>query len=145
MGLAGTGNDYKHQIIITYIIYALMDKFTTTKKYKNYLPFPEFSLKPERQEIPDITIRKITKGELAEPVVLIEICNSKMVKKDGEKLDNIMKNIPSLKECFVINKDDLTIYRMGRTKTNKPTVLKKSNKSDFFKIDFLKVLNMIKI
>lgn len=64
MGLAGTGNDYKHQIIITYIIYALMDKFTTTKKYKNYLPFPEFSLKPERQEIPDITIRKITKGNL---------------------------------------------------------------------------------
>lgn len=35
IGLHGPENDYKHQIIISSIIYELMKKFVETKTYKN--------------------------------------------------------------------------------------------------------------
>lgn len=145
IGLTGPGNDYKHQIILTYIIYSLMDKFRNTKKYKDYLPFPEFSLKPDNGAIPDITIRKVVHGKPTLPIVLIEVCKTNKVKKDGEKLSDLMKTIPSLKECFVIDKDTLTVFKIGRTSSGKPSTLSNSSKIEYFKFELSKILKDIQI
>lgn len=85
IGLHGPENDYKHQIIISSIIYELMKKFVETKTYKNQVVLPELSLKPESNKIPDITVWKTIKGVLKESVLLIDICRTDKIKDDAKK------------------------------------------------------------
>lgn len=141
--LSGPGNDYKHQRIIAFITYELMKKFIEVAKYKNFVVLPEFTLNPDSSKVPDIAVWKTSKGLPSEPILLIEICKPNKVKDDFAKLSELMGKIPTVEEAFVIDKDNLGITKIGRTKTKKPTTPKKESKSEIFKIDFLKVLNAI--
>lgn len=143
VALHGAGNDFKHQIIISYIIYELMKKFVEVKSYKNFVVVPELSLKPNSSQIPDITVRKTVRGIPKESVLLIEICNTNKINDDINKLSELMNGISSVKESFVIDKDSLTIYKISRTKTKKPTTPKKDSKIDMFKLDLSKVLEVL--
>lgn len=138
--LTGPGNDYKHQIIITFLTYELMKKFVEVARYKNYVVLPEFSLSPNSSKIPDIAVWKTIKGLPSKAILIIEICNSNKVKDDSSKILELMGTISSIQEAFVIDKDNLEITKIGRTKTNKPTTPKKESKSDIFKVDLLKAL-----
>ena len=56
-----------------------------------------------------------------------------------------MKAIPELRECFVIDKDTFKVYKMDRTQTGKPSILKQSSKIDFFKVDLSNILEAIEV
>ncbi len=143
LGLSGPGNDFKHQQIISYIIYDLMKKFVEVRSYKSYIILPELSLKPSSSKIPDLTVYKTTKGIPSQAVLLIEICKTNKIQDDIKKLNELMENMQSVKEAFVIDKDCLDIYKISRTKTNKPTTPKKDSKVAQFKIDFANTLKVI--
>ena len=145
--LNGTGNDFRHQVIISHIIYGLMDKFKKVKKYNNYIPLPELSLKPENSQIPDITVYKTLKNEPASPVVLIEICWSQKIKVEVLKLTTLMTNISSIEEAFIIDKESLEIKRIYRTKTKtrKPSLPQKSSKIETFNIELSKFFDNVAI
>jgi|GEM_PF-940476 len=138
-GLHGPGNDYRHQIIISLIIYELMKKFIETKKYRSFVVLPELSLKPNSEKIPDIAVWKTIKGIPKEPILLIEICITNKVKDDAKKLSDLMESIPSIKESFVIDKETMLIYKINRTKAKKPSMPKKDSKIDLLKVDLLKI------
>lgn len=139
--LNGPGNDFRHQLIITHVIYALMDKFIKTKKYKNYIPLPELSLKPESPQIPDITIWKKSKNQLL-PVILIEICWKNKIADEVTKLTTLMDNQHSIEEAFIIDKEELKVKRIYRTKTKakKPSVPQASSRIETFKLDLSQIL-----
>lgn len=143
IGLHGPGNDYKHQIIISSIIYELMKKFVETKTYKNYVVLPELSLKPDSTQIPDIAVWKTIRGIPKESVLLIEICRTNKIKEDAKKLSDLMDKIISAQEAFIIDKDTLEINKISRTKANKPSSFKKDSKCTTFKLDFSKVLQKL--
>lgn len=140
--LAGPGNDFTHQVIISHIIYGLMDKFKKIKKYNNYIPLPELSLKPENNQIPDITVWKTVRDTPAFPVVLIEICWSNRIKDEVLKLTSIMESRTSIEEAFIIDKESLEIKRIYRTKakSRKPSSPQKSSKIEIFNVDLSKLL-----
>ncbi|MBN9285637.1 MULTISPECIES: hypothetical protein [unclassified Flavobacterium] len=142
-GLSGPGNDYRHQIIISYIIYDLMKKFVKVKSYQNYIVLPELSLKPRSSKIPDLTVYKTIKGMPVEAVLLIEICNTNKIKDDTKKLSELMENMLSVKEAFVIDKNSLDITKICRTKTNKPTAPKKDSKIELLKVNLSKTLKIL--
>lgn len=145
--LNGAGNDFRHQVIISHIIYGLMDKFKKVKKYNNYIPLSELSLKPQNSQIPDITVYKTVKNEPSSPVVLIEICWSNKMKDEILKLTTLMTNIPSIEEAFIINKESLEIKRIYRTKskTRKPSLPQKSSKIETFNIDLTNYFDKVAI
>ncbi|GAA4776706.1 MULTISPECIES: hypothetical protein [Flavobacterium] len=143
-GLSGPGNDFRHQQIISYVIYDLMKKMVEVKSYRNFIALPELSLKPKSPKIPDLTVYKTIRGIPAEAVLLIEICNAGKVKDDARKLSELMENMQSVKEAFVIDKESLEIYKISRTKTNKPTAFKRDSRVELLKVDLCKVLEVLK-
>lgn len=145
--LNGAGNDFRHQVIISHIIYGLMDKFKKVKKYNNYIPLPELSLKPENSQIPDITVYKTLKNEPSSPIVLIEICWSNRIKDEILKLTTLMINIPSIEEAFIIDKENLEIKRIYRTKSKarKPSLPQKSSKVETFNVDLTNFFDKVAI
>lgn len=141
--LAGPGNDFLHQRIIAYIVYDLMKKVVEVKAYKNFIVLPEFELKPDSAQTPDIAVWKTVKGVPSQSVLLIEICRTNMVNSDIKKLTELMSNIPTIKEAFIIDKDKLQINKIGRTKVGKPKAPKRESKSELFKIDLTNCLKRI--
>lgn len=137
-GLKGPGNDLKHQLIISFLIASYMKKFEL-KTYKNHFVVPELHLKPASSRIPDLTIYKKSRKSF-QPIVLIEICNNREQKNDIEKLKDLMKDIETVQECFVVNKEDNSIYRVFRKKNLSPSVGNRSDICETFKLDLSKII-----
>ena len=78
-----------------------------------------------------------------EAVLLIEICNTNKIKDDTKKLSELMENMLSVKEAFVIDKNSLDITKICRTKTNKPTAPKKDSKIELLKVNLSKTLKIL--
>ncbi|RRJ87786.1 hypothetical protein [Flavobacterium macacae] len=144
VGLTGPGNDFNHQAIISCLVHAFMDKIINKKTYKNYIAMPEFSLQPDSAQIPDIAIWKKVKKEYV-PVVLIEICWTNKVEADIQKLKKHMEAIPTIREIFVIDKQNLEVKRINRLANNKPSTAKKISTVDTFSMKLDKILAIVPI
>lgn len=116
--LLGVGNDLKHQIIIAYIVHALIEKFKKGK-YQNYLPLPELPLGKTDKRVPDIIIYKTLRKKIDSPVVLIEVCWPQQINAEIEKLTDIMSKNNTIKESFIIDKESLVVKRIYRAANNK--------------------------
>lgn len=138
-GLSGVGNDSKHQYIISLLIHTFARKFSKST-YKNHYAFPELQLRPISPKIPDLVICKISRSKL-KPVILFEICDSTALNSDTKKLNELMLTFPSIKECFIINKDDNTTYRIYRKKSNEPTQPRKSDRCKTFNLHISEIIN----
>ncbi len=142
-GLSGPGNDFKHQALVSLLIYEFMKKFEL-KAYKNHIALPELSLQPLSGKIPDVTICKLSRKQLKQ-LVLIEVCTSRTFNDDVKKVTGLMVDISSLNECFVINKDDDSVYRIFRKKDGKPSKIRQHDRCETFKLNLSKIIEILPV
>lgn len=82
--LSGVNNYESHQYLITCFIMEISLRFDKFKIYKDYVVYPEYDLSNRRN--PDISIYIQDKDKTKSPIVIIEICRARAVKKDFEKV-----------------------------------------------------------
>jgi len=143
IGLSGVGNDFKHQLIISHILYELMVK-CKMKTYKNYVPFPEFSIKHNSKDyVPDLSVWEVKQQKLLHPIIVIEVCWPHQIKDEIDKINKMFTNRLSITEGFIIDKENLTIKRIERTLIGKISTPKDISQSHILKLDLAKVMNSV--
>ncbi len=143
-GLNGAGNDDKHQIIIAYFIYYLINHFRKFKKYNSYFAVPELHLKPSSSSIPDITVwKKSANG--AQPIIIFEVCWAKKLSDDIKKTKDIMLINMHIQEGFIINKENFEITKIYRKKDGGLSVPRKVATSEVLHLDFAKAVDILPI
>ncbi len=110
-GLAGINADFRHQYLITCFIVELTARFDKYKIYKDYVAFPEYDM--EKGKNPDVSIY-ICKSKELTPIVVIEICRKNALKDDLKKVQNFLNTIPTLKEGYVLDWENLKLYVVTR-------------------------------
>lgn len=141
IGLSGVGNDLIHQLIISCLLYSFMEK-CKKKTYNGYLPLPEFSIKQNdtKDFVPDISVWKLKRKKLFEPIIVIEICRTDQINKEIKKMSKMFNSKTSLEEGFIIDKDKLEVKKIIRNSNKKASKPKKSGYSDKLKIELDNIL-----
>jgi Uma2 family endonuclease len=142
LGLKGTGNTLRHQLIISDILYAFTHKTRTTDKYKNYRCVPEIGLD---KTVPDIVIYKIVRGEW-KPKIIFEISNNPSgFSKDLDKCEKLMRANTSIDEVFVIDisKEKIKLKKLKKGKHKLILNPVSDQQCDMFKIKVLDCLKSI--
>tara|TARA_A100000171_G_scaffold35638_3_gene34204 strand:+ start:6192 stop:6614 length:423 start_codon:yes stop_codon:yes gene_type:complete len=139
MTLSGL-NDYRHQVLIARLVTSINNHFNSKKKYNKYIATPETVVfREETKKIPDLLIWNFKKGLHNDPEIAIEVCWSKDVETDIEKLTKLFETVKTLKEGFVFDFENIIAYRIFRKKDGSASRRVKSSKSDWIKLDLLKM------
>tara|TARA_R110000850_G_scaffold98932_2_gene205148 strand:- start:95 stop:526 length:432 start_codon:yes stop_codon:yes gene_type:complete len=138
--LSGPNNDPKHQVIIAYMVHHLIDHFKKYKKYNNYIATPEL---PFGNLIPDVSVWDIKKNLPDNIFTVFEVCWEKDLKGQLEKVTNILKQNPSVTECFVLTVDTLKSKKVWRKRNGTPSQPINSTYIDLYKSDFLEVIKRV--
>lgn len=117
-GLAGVSARGTHQYLITCFVVEINQRIEKFKRYKNYAVVPEYDLKSRQN--PDVSIYVYKKG-VSEPIVVIEICSQKTLKKDLIKIQTMIDQNPSIAEAYVLDFETFDFYQS--TRVNKTPVL----------------------
>ncbi|WP_157805004.1 hypothetical protein [Confluentibacter lentus] len=138
LSLAGAGNTKKHQEAIAELLYALIKKTKTVKKYGNFKVLPEITLD---SKIPDIVVYNYSR-DLYTPVAIFEFCNSNGLIKDLEKCNVLMVDNIKIKEAFVIDvsNDKLVFNKLYRLKNGAVSKPKNISKFEVLNIDLSNIV-----
>lgn len=139
--LSGVRNVYTHQVVIALIIHGFIQHFKATKKYSKYIATPETSFSSDDLTTPDILIWKL-KSNPTESVLVMELCHDYDLQNEVDKLTNIMREYSSIKESFVYTMESNMFYKLKRLKNNSPSKPKIDDKSELFKLNFSKFINI---
>ncbi|RRO19659.1 hypothetical protein [Flavobacteriaceae bacterium 14752] len=136
-GLKGVGNTLLHQSILAEILYALMYKTKTVKKYSRYKVLPEYDI----GKVPDVVVLKQTKKSNV-PVAYIEICHLKDIDSDLKKLEKLMSKNPNVLNGIVIafSPNKILFKKLYRLKNRNVSKPKTNSNFDVFNVDISKVL-----
>lgn len=137
-GLSGANNTIKHQNTIAELLYTLMKKVKTTKKYSQYKILPEIGLD---KKIPDLIVYKTIRFKF-EAIAIFEVCITNALKADIKKCNDLMNNNSTIKEAFIIDitSEKFVFHKLYKLKSGKISKPIKSSKFDVLNLDLSKIV-----